>query len=115
MSQNPYDPNYGDTHYYNYIADNWNFNIYPDTRFASEYGFQSMPSIETLRTATNDTIDSDFVAHRQHSPLGNVAMEKQIVRHLKLPDKDDPSYWNKFIFYSQVKICQSYTNQDTGY
>lgn len=48
ISQNPYDTHYGDTHFYDYSSDCWNWTVYPKTRFASEYGFQSWPSFSTL-------------------------------------------------------------------
>lgn len=112
IAQNPYDPHYGDTHYYNYLADNWDQNIYPQTRFASEYGFQSLPSLKTMRTASNKSsdykLDSDFFKHRQHSPNGYSFIETQIKKRMKL-DKDDPKYFEKFIFYSQVSPFIWYT------
>jgi beta-mannosidase len=105
IAKNPYDPHYGDTHYYNYMADNWDFNIYPRTRFASEYGFQSMPSLSTMRQATQNPSDfnlnSEYSRHRQHSPGGNNFIESQINKHLKL-DQNDPKHFEKFVFYSQV-------------
>ncbi|CAG4957469.1 unnamed protein product [Colias eurytheme] len=105
IAQNPYDPHYGDTHYYNYLSDNWDANIYPQTRFASEYGFQSFPSLKTMRTATNNTEDfslySKYSKHRQHSPNGNTNIRIQIKKHLKL-DSDDKKYFEKFVFYSQI-------------
>lgn len=48
ISQNPYDTHYGDTHFYDYSSDCWNWTVYPKTRFASEYGFQSWPSFSTI-------------------------------------------------------------------
>jgi len=48
LSQNPYDTHYGDTHFYDYSNDCWNWTVYPKTRFASEYGFQSWPSFSTI-------------------------------------------------------------------
>lgn len=48
LSQNPYDTHYGDTHFYDYNNDCWNWTVYPKTRFASEYGFQSWPSFSTI-------------------------------------------------------------------
>ncbi|XP_072929796.1 beta-mannosidase isoform X2 [Epargyreus clarus] len=105
IAQNPYDSHYGDTHYYNYLADNWNQNIYPPTRFASEYGFQSLPSLKTMHTATNDTedfkVESNYSQHRQHSPNGYKYIEDQLSNHLKL-EKSDPKYFAKFVFYSQI-------------
>ena len=49
LSQNPYDTHYGDTHFYDYINDCWNWTVYPKTRFASEYGFQSWPSFSSIK------------------------------------------------------------------
>lgn len=108
IARNPYDSRYGDTHYYNYFADGWDSNIYPKTRFASEYGFQSLPSIITLKTATNITddliADSEFLLHRQHSPNGYYYIREQMNKRLKL-SKNDPNYFEKFVFYSQVRLA----------
>lgn len=49
MASNPYDPLYGDTHFYSYLLDCWDWRTFPRTRFASEYGFQSWPSFSTLQ------------------------------------------------------------------
>ena len=49
--------------------DCWNVSGYPKPRFASEYGFQSYPSFETLaEVSVQDdwTYDSAFMDHRQH-------------------------------------------------
>ena len=60
----------GDVHFYNYTMDTWNGDNYPITRFLSETGIQSMPSLETWLQATNATDDfnftSTFVEYRQH-------------------------------------------------
>ncbi|XP_068619181.1 beta-mannosidase [Battus philenor] len=105
IAQNPYDSNYGDTHYYNYVSDNWNLNIYPSTRFASEYGFQSLPSLQTMATATKNKddyrVDSAYSAHRQHSPNGYDFIMNQIQRRMML-NESDPRYFEKFVFYSQI-------------
>lgn len=105
IAENPYDPHYGDTHYYNYVADNWNPNSYPLTRFASEYGFQSLPSRFTMMTATKNAEDynitSEYSKHRQHSPMGYDSIKTLFSKRLRLDDTD-PDYFDKFIFYSQV-------------
>ncbi|KAG7277116.1 hypothetical protein CRUP_031329, partial [Coryphaenoides rupestris] len=49
VASDPYDPHYGDTHYYSYTHDCWDWTAFPRTRFASEYGFQSWPSFSTLQ------------------------------------------------------------------
>ncbi|CAG9789387.1 unnamed protein product [Diatraea saccharalis] len=118
LSSNPYDPRYGDTHYYNYMADNWDFNIYPKTRFASEYGFQSLPSLATMRQATRDpkdfAVDSLYSKHRQHSPGGYEAIENQINRHLHL-DRNDSKYFEKFVFYSQISQAMAIKTETEFY
>lgn len=105
IAENPYDSHYGDTHYYNYIADNWDQNIYPFTRFSSEYGFQSLPTVMTMKTSAEKpedfSVDSDYSKHRQHLENGYTYIENQMLKHLKL-EKDDPKYFDKYVFYSQV-------------
>lgn len=49
VAADPYDPLYGDTHFYSYTLDCWDWTSFPRTRFASEYGFQSWPSFSTLQ------------------------------------------------------------------
>ncbi|XP_045777070.1 beta-mannosidase [Maniola jurtina] len=118
IARNPYDPNYGDTHYYNYLADSWDSNIYPQTRFASEYGFQSLPSIKTMRSATNRTedyhVESNYSKHRQHSPAGYSFIEAQINRRLNL-DKNDRKYFEKFVFYSQISQAMAIKTETEFY
>lgn len=136
VATNPYDPHYGDTHYYNYMADNWDANIYPRTRFASEYGFQSLPSIKTMKTATKDIDDlrlkSEYTQHRQHSPFGYTYILFQIESHLRLnkdkreiidhfvykrlvqqhntnTNNEDYEYFKKFVYYSQVSLTINHT------
>lgn len=128
IATDPYDPHYGDTHYYNYMGDNWDANIYPRTRFASEYGFQSLPTIKTMKTATKDVNDlklkSEYSQHRQHSPFGYDYILSQITRHLNLNQSkhevidhplykhlvlqhrndEDVEYFEKFVYYSQVSL-----------
>jgi len=45
MWGNPYSSDYGDVHYYNYNDDCTNVTFFPTPRFASEFGFQSHPSV----------------------------------------------------------------------
>ncbi|KAM6136616.1 beta-mannosidase isoform 2-T19 [Phoenicopterus ruber ruber] len=93
LSQNPYDTHYGDTHFYDYSNDCWNWTVYPKTRFASEYGFQSWPSFSTIEkvSSTEDwSYTSNFSLHRQHHENGNDEMLQQIGHHFKLPQSTDP-------------------------
>ncbi|XP_059053179.1 beta-mannosidase [Achroia grisella] len=118
IAENPSDPHYGDVHYYNYFADNWDINIYPKTRFGSEYGFQSWPSLATTKTATQDPndlrLDSEYSKHRQHSPNGNYYISQQIERHLKL-DESDTKHYEKFVFYSQISQAMAIKTESEYY
>lgn len=95
-------------HFYNYIKNSWDPNIYPITRFASEYGYQSLPEISTLLTATQNIVDlhpdSEFLVHRQHHPAGYEEMKSLIGAVLNMPDESRENYYKAFIFYSQVII-----------
>ncbi|XP_077156877.1 beta-mannosidase [Paroedura picta] len=88
LSHNPYDTHYGDTHYYNYLSDCWDWTTYPRARFASEYGFQSWPSFSTLAKVSSEedwSYTSNFSLHRQHHAKGNDQMLQQAGLHFKLP------------------------------
>lgn len=109
IAENPGDSRFGDNHYYNYLSDLWSMDTYPKTRFCSEYGFQSVPSLETLSTATDDPndlhIESFFMQHREHSESNNYDnMLLQIVTQFGPLDIFDPNYTATFQFYSQVFI-----------
>ncbi|XP_068537934.1 beta-mannosidase [Anas acuta] len=110
ISQNPYDTHYGDTHFYDYSSDCWNWTVYPKTRFASEYGFQSWPSFSTLEkvSSTEDwSYTSNFSLHRQHHENGNDEMLQQIGYHFKLPQTTDPiKKFKDTIYLTQVMQAQ---------
>uniref|UniRef100_A0A663MTH4 Beta-mannosidase n=1 Tax=Athene cunicularia TaxID=194338 RepID=A0A663MTH4_ATHCN len=110
VSQNPYDTHYGDTHFYDYSSDCWNWTVYPKTRFASEYGFQSWPSFSTIEkiSSTEDwSYTSNFSLHRQHHENGNDQMLQQIGYHFKLPQSTDPIKKLKdTIYLTQVMQAQ---------
>lgn len=40
---------YGDTHFYDYKLDCWDWSVFPKARLVSEYGYQSWPSFSTLQ------------------------------------------------------------------
>ncbi|XP_069639782.1 beta-mannosidase isoform X2 [Haliaeetus albicilla] len=110
LSQNPYDTHYGDTHFYDYSNDCWNWTVYPKTRFASEYGFQSWPSFSTIEkvSSTEDwSYTSNFSLHRQHHENGNDQMLQQIGHHFKLPQSTDPiKKFKDTIYLTQVMQAQ---------
>nr|XP_030127530.3 beta-mannosidase isoform X2 [Taeniopygia guttata] len=110
LSQNPYDTHYGDTHFYDYNSDCWNWTVYPKTRFASEYGFQSWPSFSTVEKVSSPedwSYTSNFSLHRQHHEGGNIQMLQEIGRHFKLPQSSDPvKQFKDMIYLTQVMQAQ---------
>ncbi|XP_077033307.1 beta-mannosidase isoform X6 [Agelaius phoeniceus] len=110
LSHNPYDTHYGDTHFYDYSNDCWNWTMYPKTRFASEYGFQSWPSFSTIEKVSSPedwSYTSNFSLHRQHHEGGNIQMLQEIGRHFKLPQSPDPvKQFKDMIYLTQVMQAQ---------
>uniref|UniRef100_A0A6J0UK86 Beta-mannosidase n=1 Tax=Pogona vitticeps TaxID=103695 RepID=A0A6J0UK86_9SAUR len=110
LAHNPYDTHYGDTHYYNYLSDCWDWTTYPRTRFASEYGFQSWPSFSTLAQVSSEedwSYASNFSLHRQHHAEGNDQMLKQANLHFKLPEETDPiKNFRHTIYLTQIMQAQ---------
>ncbi len=82
ISKNPSDSRYGDVHFYNYKSPLWNWKLYTNSRFVSEYGFQSYPSLETLSQVIkeDDLIFpiSNAIEHRQHHGGGTSEIENEI-------------------------------------
>ncbi|KAK6639866.1 hypothetical protein RUM43_008141 [Polyplax serrata] len=119
LAQDPYSPLYGDVHYYNYILDGWNDYVYPDTRFASEYGFQSMPSFHAMSSVTlreDRNLQSEFTKKRQHLPGGNDYLRDLIGYQLKLPEDDgSDEFYKIFIYYSQIIQAMSTKTETEKY
>ena len=81
IAKNPLDQRYGDVHYYNDNIKLWDWKSFPSPKFASEYGFQSYPSLSAF-TEVLDPKELTFpvskaVDHRQHHPGGDKTMEDQ--------------------------------------
>lgn len=104
---------YGDVHFYNYIFDSWDSNVYPITRFASEYGYQAFPSINTMLKVANMSdlvIGGTFIDHIQHHPLGNLEMPLLMRHRLPLPSSSavtKEQYTRAYLFYSQIAQAQA--------
>ncbi|XP_004401913.1 PREDICTED: beta-mannosidase [Odobenus rosmarus divergens] len=110
LSVNPYDNNFGDVHFYDYISDCWNWKVFPKARFVSEYGYQSWPSFSTLEKVSSEedwSYNSKFSLHRQHHADGNNEMLLQIGFHFKLPESTDPlQTFKDTIYLTQVMQAQ---------
>lgn len=108
VSKKPSNSLYGDVHYYNYFGDGWDPRIYPNPRFASEYGFQSLPSFHCLRAALplgQMKWSSSYLEHRQHSPGGNIVLLNQISIHLPVStDIKDVTYLSQINQAMAMKV-----------
>ena len=104
IASNPYSSLYGDTHFYNYRDNNWDWRIYPQTRFASEYGFQSFPAFDILEPVSEVwdwSLSSAWMKHRQHHPNGNMELLWQIGLNM---DIDQVHFINKTV-QNTKNIC----------
>ncbi|CAG2181764.1 unnamed protein product, partial [Oppiella nova] len=106
VSDHSGDTRYGDVHYYTYDKPLWNWRQYPSGKFASEYGYQSYPSVETLLTALNESDLTfpigDALEHRQHHPGGTKSIENAIGNYFKLPSHGGVDRLEDLIYLSQV-------------
>uniref|UniRef100_A0AAX7U0L8 Beta-mannosidase n=1 Tax=Astatotilapia calliptera TaxID=8154 RepID=A0AAX7U0L8_ASTCA len=119
VAENPYDPHYGDVHFYSYILDCWDWRTFPRTRFASEYGFQSWPSFSTLQPVSikeDWSYGSNFTSHRQHHEDGNQQMILQTALHFHLPNATDPlKRFTDTLYITQVMQAQCVKTQTEFY
>jgi beta-mannosidase len=85
-AKHPQDTRYGDVHYYNDGGKLWDWKTFPSAKFASEYGFQSYPSLETLSQVIKESEltypISKAIDHHQHHGRGGGSIEKQICVYL---------------------------------
>ncbi|XP_076814346.1 beta-mannosidase-like isoform X2 [Clavelina lepadiformis] len=119
VAKNPYDPNNGDVHYYNYNDDCLDITKYPATRFASEYGFQSWPSFETIvpvTVAEDRKMNSNWSDHRQHHATGNQEMLNQIAMHFNMPNVGNSTQvFKDTIYLTQIMQGLCYKAQTEFY
>ncbi|WP_248517219.1 beta-mannosidase [Salinarchaeum laminariae] len=99
----PNDNREGDVHFWDVWHSGKPFSAYLDAepRFASEFGYQSFPSIETLSEVL-DPADMNPTAplmeHHQRNPGGNGRILQRMVDHFRVPfDMGD------FVYLSQVQ------------
>ena len=103
FSDNWHDDSSGDMHYWSVWHEGKSFDAYYDVvpRFCSEFGFQSFPSIETLRQfAGPDELNptAPVMEHHQRNPRGNTVILETISRYFRVPfDFAD------FVYLSQVQ------------
>ena len=93
----------GDTHYWQVWHAEKPYKEYEKQfpRFMSEYGFQSFPEYETVRTYTTEedraSIETPIMLAHQRHPRGN-----QLVKAYMLREYNQPKDFESFLYVSQV-------------
>ncbi len=103
FSDNWHDDTKGDMHFWDVWHEGKPFEAYQEItpRFCSEFGFQSFPSVETMRlfASENDlNPTSPVMEHHQRHPRGNTVILATIARYFRYP-----SSFEDFIYLSQVQ------------
>ena len=81
---------------------------YPTPRFASEYGYQSLPEITSWKAVAQESelsLGSNLLKHREHSPLGLAPLLLQTGYQIPIPTEEDvllPENFERIIYASQV-------------
>ncbi|TPX30933.1 beta-galactosidase [Synchytrium microbalum] len=105
---------FGDVHYYNYKDDGTDVSKMLRPRFASEYGFQAMPSYSTYKQVTSPpdwNSHSPLMIMRNHHKHGQEEMHLQIRYKFKWPIEPpldmSVDMFDQFCYLSQVSqaIC----------
>lgn len=102
----PNDNKFGDVHHYDYLADSFEWTSFPSTRFASEYGFQSYPSFNALRSISTPN-DWKYpltpnILHRQHRLTGEAEVKLQIKMHFNELAAGGIDKLKTFVYVSQL-------------
>jgi beta-mannosidase len=93
----------GDTHYWQVWHAEKPYKEYEKQfpRFMSEYGFQSFPELETVKTYTTEadreSIETPIMLAHQRHPRGN-----QLVKQYMLREFEQPKDFESFLYVSQV-------------
>ncbi len=100
--QPPHGQERGDAHYWDVWHGGKPFSAYRSQypRFMSEFGFQSLPPLETIRTYAEEAdwnMTSYIMEHHQRSASGNGKMIAHMTDHFRMP-KDFPS----LVYLSQL-------------
>jgi len=96
-----------DEHHYNY-DECTNLLSFPNsTQFASEYGFQSLPSFETIQPVTIEEdwfLFSKWMQARQHHDGGNKQIQSLLESNFRTPDFNNNSLpiFQRIIYLTQV-------------
>jgi beta-mannosidase len=105
----------GDMHFYDYSCDCEDVASYPDARFVSEFGFQSMPSYlsyEPVTEANDRHPNSPLLLYRQRHQHGNQQIDEQLARHYKLPaascDDEEDLGFDNYLYLTAIQQSACY-------
>ena len=98
-----HDDRRGDMHFWSVWHEGKPFEAYLDVkpRFCSEFGYQSFPSLSSIRTyATPDqwNVSAPVMEHHQRNPGGNARITENMTRYFRFP-----SGFENFVYLSQVQ------------
>ena len=102
-SDNWHDDRRGDMHYWSVWHEGKPFSAYYEVtpRFCSEFGYQSFPSVRTIRTYATEkdfNVTSPVMEHHQRHPRGNSAITEMFTRYFRVPQG-----FENFVYLSQVQ------------
>ncbi len=102
-SDNWYDDTKGDMHYWSVWHEGAPFEAYYDVtpRFCSEFGYQSFPDIETVRSFADEdqlNLSSPTMLHHQKNKNGNSIILSSFTRYFRYPER-----FEDFLYLSQVQ------------
>jgi beta-mannosidase len=108
-SDNWHDDRRGDMHYWSVWHESKAFSAYYEVtpRFCSEFGYQSFPSVRTIRGYAKDdelNVTSPVMEHHQRSPRGNSAITEMFTRYFRVPEG-----FENFVYLSQVQQALAIT------
>lgn len=109
-------PAAGDMHFYDYSCDCEDYRSYPNARFVSEFGFQSMPSFLAYQPVTIESDwepDSDLMKFRQRHENGNDQIRAQIDRHYMSPanctgNDGERRYYDMYLYLTGIQQLRCY-------
>uniref|UniRef100_A0A5S6Q0L9 Integrase_H2C2 domain-containing protein n=1 Tax=Trichuris muris TaxID=70415 RepID=A0A5S6Q0L9_TRIMR len=117
ISENPNSEFYGDMHYYTF-SDMWPPFEPPVARCISEFGFQSLPFVETLKSAGFEQKDFNFnsqsLLHRQHHSLAHASMASRNLFYVSLTFLNRSSWIQTLVVLPSVQYSRKWTKRDAN-
>ena len=95
--------NRGDMHYWSVWHEKMSFDAYQQIkpRFVSEFGYESFPSMDTIRTFAEEkdyNFTSKLMEYHQRSPIGNSIILENFSRYFRFPEG-----FKNMVYLSQVQ------------